>query len=115
MLVRDPVEYSISQQWNIDDLREEAVNNSTIAAERMIARGRWRNDEIIIPIGSRVVRLRHTDANRNTRIFPLLDHIDTQVYVVFEINERGFLSLVQEDDWDVILLNILPRDVSLLV
>ncbi|KAF7670483.1 hypothetical protein TCON_2857, partial [Astathelohania contejeani] len=115
LLLPEPTNFSISQQWDIEMTRIEAENNSTLSAERMIARGIWRNDEVVIPIGSRVVRLRHTDANRNTRRFALMDHIDTQIYVVYEINERGLLNLVQEDNWDIFLLDIPARDVSLLV
>ena len=107
-------ENEINRQWDIDTLRSEARNNSDIAAERMVDRARWRHDEVIVTVGSRVVRAVNLDTNTNTRRFALMEHIDTRIYIVTERYDRGLLKLVEENNHTNVILGVPSRNVKII-
>ena len=59
-------------------------NSFDIAANRKVEISRWRNNEIFVRVGSKVLRLIHTDTNINTWRFSLMNHINTEIYIVKE-------------------------------
>lgn len=70
----------------IEVASEDAKLNTVIAAEIMRERRRWKYDEDIFEIGDKVFLRNDTDANSQTRRFPLYDHIRITKYEIIERN-----------------------------
>ncbi|KAG0437370.1 hypothetical protein DMUE_3735 [Dictyocoela muelleri] len=97
------------------EIRDISVSNTDISADRMIRRSMWVNDINVLQIGSQVIRRVHIDANINTRDHPLFEHLDTQVYIIIDVNhENNLASLKAIVEPENILINIPLRDLAFL-
>ncbi|KAG0418757.1 hypothetical protein DMUE_6394 [Dictyocoela muelleri] len=95
--------------------RDLSVLNTDISVDRMIRRSMWNNDISALTIGRRVIRRVHIDSNVNTRPMPLFEHLDTQVYVITDINHNHNLaSLNAIDDPEIVLISVPLRDLAIL-
>ncbi|KAG0428928.1 KRAB-A domain-containing protein 2, partial [Dictyocoela muelleri] len=105
----------IYNAWNIneiDNIRSRAIYNSDIAGERMVERSMWPNDTIPMIIGQKVIRRVHLDNNRTTRRMALYDHLDSTVYTIISFNNIGNATIRSDDDQNIIITNVLTRDLS---
>ncbi len=76
--------------------RNDARESTQNSANRMIARSMWRNDHLEFPLGSRVLIRPSIDANEQTRVRSLYDHLDRRVYVVIEVLQFNRVKLCSE-------------------
>lgn len=77
-------------------MNRQAGKNIDKAAEKMVAKRRWKNDFLEFDLGTKVLLRTDIDTNPKTRARPLNDNINHRIYVIDAIHSHDLVDIVSD-------------------